>query len=146
MDIVLVRLLHLLGAVMLLGNLLVTGFWALNLYRMRDPAHFRQMARAMLWADLIFTVAGGSVLGVTGFMLLEARGIPLETPWVTRGAAALGGAALVWIAVMVPLQNRLTRIPGDDRRALKRVFVRWMLAVWTVTAILVYGLVVMVRK
>lgn len=146
MNIVLIRLLHLLGTVMLLGNLMVTGFWALFLYRVRDTVPFRQVARAMLWADLIFTVVGGSLLGVTGFMLIKAQGIPFETSWVIRGATALGLAGFLWIAAIVPLQNRLTRIFADDRRALKRVFVRWIVAVWTVIAVLCYGLVTMVRR
>jgi uncharacterized membrane protein len=145
MNFQVVRFLHLLGAVMLLGNLMVTGFWAWYFYAGRDAVVFRHAVRAILWADLIFTVVGASVLGVTGFMLLEARELTFATGWVKKGGAALGIAMTLWLFVMVPLQNRMTRTFADDRRALKRVFTRWMLTLWTVTAVLLYGLVVMVH-
>ena len=146
MDTVSVRFLHLLGTILLLGNVTVTAFWALYFYRVRDTVPFRRVAKAMLLADFIFTVVGGTLLGVTGFMLLKARGIPLETPWVVRGASALGLAGLLWVAVLLPLLNRLARNPSDDRRTLRRIFFRWMVAVWVVTGVLIYGLVVMVRR
>jgi hypothetical protein len=47
---------------------------------------------------------------------------------------------------MVPLQNRMARMFADDRRALRKVFMRWMLTLWTVTAVLLYGLIVMVHR
>ncbi|MGE3526569.1 MAG: DUF2269 family protein, partial [Gemmatimonadales bacterium] len=53
------KLIHVAGAVLLLGNVTVTGFWSLFLFFKREAVPFRRVAQAILWADLVFTVLGG---------------------------------------------------------------------------------------
>ena len=77
----LLRALHVTAAVLLLGNVTVTGFWAIFLYRVRDTVPFRQVARAILWADFYFTALGGTLLVITGFLLLNARGLSFLRTW-----------------------------------------------------------------
>ncbi len=50
---------HIAGAVLLIGNVTVTGFWAIFLYRQRAAVPFRPVAWAILWTDLAFTLLGG---------------------------------------------------------------------------------------
>ena len=45
-DIAILRVLHVAGAVLLLGNVTVTGVWAAYLYRARDRVPFQPVARA----------------------------------------------------------------------------------------------------
>ena len=146
-DVAVLRSLHVIAAVLLLGNVTVTGFWALFLYRVRDTVPFRQVARAILWSDFIFTIGGGTLLTVTGILLAQARGLPFpETAWLLRGSAALALATLLWAVFLLPDQARLVRIPADDRRTLRRVFLRWMVVGWLATGVLFYGLVAMVTR
>jgi uncharacterized membrane protein len=141
------RALHVSAAVLLLGNVTVTGFWATFLYRVRDTVPFRQVARAILWADFFFTAVGGALLAVTGILLLRARHLPfMETSWVVRGASALGLALLLWLVFLLRDQFKLMRMPKDDRRGLRTIFLRWTIVGWITTFILFYGLWVMVAK
>jgi len=143
----LLRFLHVLSAVLLLGNVTVTGFWAIFLYRVRDTVPFRQVARAILWSDLLFTAGGGAVLTVTGILLAQARQLPFpETGWVLKGAVSLAVATLLWLVLLLPDQARLARVPADDRRTLRRIFLRWTLVGWTATGVLFYGLYAMVTR
>ena len=143
----LLRTLHVAGAVLLLGNVTVTGFWAAFLYRARDLVPFRPVAHAILWADFVFTLAGGALLTVSGILLVVRRGYrPLETPWLLHGIVALAVATVIWLAVLLPDQWRLERLaPGDDR-GLRRLFLRWSVVGWADTLILFYGLWAMVGK
>jgi len=141
------RALHILGAVLLVGNVIVTGFWAAFLYAQRSGVPFRPVARAILWTDLLFTIGGASLLTFTGIQLIVARGYPFwETPWLVKGVGSLALATLLWLAVLVPDQFRLERLAADDVAGLRRVFLRWSVVGWLSTALLVNALWVMVRK
>jgi uncharacterized membrane protein len=143
----LLRTLHIAGAVLLLGNVTVTGFWALYLYRARGAVPFRPVARAILWTDLVFTAGGGALLTISGILLVRLRGYPvLETPWLLKGIVALAVATLAWILVLLPDQWRLERLPPGDDVHLRRIFLRWSVVGWAATAVLFYGLWVMVGK
>ena len=67
-DVGLLRLIHVAGAVLLLGNVTITGFWAVFLYRARKVVPFRLVARAILWTDLVFTTVGGMMLVISGIL------------------------------------------------------------------------------
>jgi uncharacterized membrane protein len=141
------KTLHVVGAVLLLGNVTVTGFWALVLYRARGTVPFRPVARAILWADLLFTVVGGALLTATGIMMARAQGWPLlATPWIRKGIAALAGASLVWLVALLPDQWRMERLAAGEDAELRRLFLRWSVLGWSATALLFYGLWAMVGK
>ena len=138
-DIGLLRLLHVAGAVLLLGNVTVTGVWAAYLYRVRDRVPFRPVARAILWTDLIFTVGGGTLLTVSGILLALRRGYQVAgTPWLAKGIGALVVATLLWLTVLLPEQLRMERAADDE--LLRRAFRRWSAVGWAATGVLYYGL------
>jgi uncharacterized membrane protein len=139
-EIAILRVLHVAGAVLLLGNVTVTGVWAAYLYRARNRVPFQPVARAILWTDLIFTVGGGTLLTVSGILLALRRGYAVAgTPWLLRGIAALGTATVLWLVVLLPEQLRMERAVDDDA-ALRRAFRRWSVVGWAATAVLYYGL------
>ena len=138
-EIGLLRLLHVAGAVLLLGNVTVTGVWAAYLYRARDGVPFRPVARAILWTDLIFTVGGGTLLTVSGILLALRRGYQVAgTPWLAKGIGALVVATLLWLTVLLPEQLRMERAADDE--LLLRAFRRWSAVGWAATGVLYYGL------
>lgn len=139
--------LHVLGAVLLLGNVVVTGIWAALLYRSRSTVGFRAITRGILWTDLLFTLVGGILLTVTGILMTRAKGIPiLGTPWVKHGVYLLGLSTLFWLVFLLPDQFRMERVdPSDDAR-FRRLFLRWSVIGWISTALLFAGLWVMVTK
>ncbi|HTC24722.1 MAG TPA: DUF2269 family protein [Gemmatimonadales bacterium] len=141
------RVAHVVGAVLLVGNVTVTGLWAAYLYQARREVPFRIVARAILWTDLVFTVGGGTLLVVSGALLVRAGGYAIsDTPWLVQGIAALAASAVLWVTVLLPDQWRLERIAPADDATLKRVFLRWSIVGWTATALLFYGLWAMVSK
>jgi uncharacterized membrane protein len=143
----LLRALHVTGAVLLIGNVTVTGFWATFFYRRRASVPFAGVARAVLWADVIFTLSGGVLLTVSGILLTIAHGYRVaETPWLWRGIAALAVATLLWLGFLLPDQWRLERAAPGDERALRRLFRRWSVVGWTATLVLFYGLWCMAAK
>jgi uncharacterized membrane protein len=141
------RMLHVTGALLLLGNVMVTGFWAAYLYRSRATVEFRRVARGIMWADAVFTLGGGALLTISGVLLAGRLGLPpLGTPWLLKGIVALVAATFVWLVILLPLQFRLERIAPTDEPGLRRTFLQWSVIGWADTAILLYGLLAMVTK
>jgi uncharacterized membrane protein len=146
-DYGLLKTLHVIGAVLLVGNVTVTGVWALYLYRVRDQVPFRPVARAILWTDLIFTLGGGALLTITGVLMIRAAGLPWrETPWLARGIGGLAGSTLLWLVMLLPDQWRLERLEAGDGAGLRRLFLRWSVVGWTATVLLYWVLWQMVGK
>lgn len=141
------KAIHVIGAVLLVGNVTVTGVWSLYLYRHWREATipFRPVARAILWTDLLFTLGGGIVLTVTGILMgLEGNFPFFRTPWLVKGIGALSLSTLSWLAILLPDQYRLER--ADDPATIRRLFLRWSVVGWASTAVLFYGLWAMVTK
>lgn len=144
-SLVVLKLLHIGAAVLLLGNVTVTGVWAAYLYRVRDAVPFVRVARVIMLTDWIFTLSGGAVLTFTGIQLALREGLRVrDTPWLIHGIAALAVSTLVWLVVLLPDQLRMER--GADGPALRRIFLRWSVAGWVSTALLFYGLYAMVTR
>lgn len=139
--------LHVLGAVLLLGNVVVTGIWAALLYRARSTVGFRAISRGILWTDLIFTLVGGIVLTVTGILMTRAQGISIfGTPWVRHGVLLLATSTLLWLVFLLPDQFRMERVDPTDDARFRQLFLRWSVIGWLSTAFLFGGLWVMVTK
>jgi uncharacterized membrane protein len=145
-QLALLRALHVTGAVLLLGNVTVTGFWATYLYRSGGQVPFRPVARAILWTDLLFTTLGGALLTISGILLAMHHGLRVsDTPWLMKGIAALALSTLLWLVVLLPAQLRLERLPPGAPE-LRRVFLRWSAVGWAATLLLFYGLWAMVAQ
>ena len=138
---------HVAGAVLLLGNVTVTGFWAAWLYRARDAMQFARTARTIMLADWIFTVVGGTVLTFTGIQLALREGLDvMHTPWIRHGIGALAAATVLWLVLLLPDQRRMERLGPEDGERLRRVFLRWRVVGWASTLALFYGLWAMVTR
>ena len=61
------KALHVVAAILFVGNVIVTGIWTAIFFRARRTHDFRVAARAIVFTDWIFTVGGGALLtlGVT---------------------------------------------------------------------------------
>jgi uncharacterized membrane protein len=139
--------LHIAAAVLMVGNVTVTGVWATFYFRWRKDADFRLAARAILWTDLIFTFLGGAALTITGILLARHAGMPiLETPWIRRSALLLAISTLLWLTILLPDQWRMERLDPSRDDFLKVVFTRWSVVGWGSTVLLFVALWSMVLK
>ena len=141
------KALHITAAVLMVGNVTITGVWAAFYFRWRKVADFRIAARVILWTDLFFTFLGGAALTISGILLARQAGLPiLETPWIRRSALLLAVSTLLWLAILLPDQRRLERL-DDSRDELRRaVFTRWSVVGWGSTLLLFVAMWSMVVK
>jgi uncharacterized membrane protein len=142
----LLKTVHVLAAILFVGNVIVTGVWAQMSFNARRSTDFLLAARAIVVTDWWFSVGAGSVLVQSGIWLAFSRGMPIwGTPWIRQAIIALALSTVLWVAVVVPAQRTMKRVARDPV-GLEAAYRRWGITGWTATIPLVYAVWCMVAK
>jgi len=104
------KTLHIVGVVLFVGNIVVTGWWKAMADRTRDARIVAFAQRQVTLTDWVFTLGGVVLVGLGGFGNALSHGMPLTTPWLQWGATLFTLSGLIWIAVLIPLQTKLARL------------------------------------
>ena len=124
--------LHVLGAVILLGNIVTAGFWKMRADRTGNPAVIHHAAETVMVADYVFTVPGILLLLLSGTLMAARAGYSLGAwSWFTLSLLLFVLTGLLWSAVLLPLQRQMIRLSAraletgaiDD--AYRRASLRW---------------------
>lgn len=140
--------LHIVCAVLWLGNFVVTGFWSIRAWRTGTRELRAFAAREILVTDVVFTLAFGSAVTASGFALAAREGVsPLATAWTRAALEVLAASGVLWIAVLLPLEVRMRRLARHGSEAsLARAFAWWNVVGWSITAALFAVIYLMVGK
>lgn len=98
------KVLHLACACLLLGNVIVSGVWALFAERTRNHAIIQFSNRMVLLTDFFFTLLGALGLVITGTTMASDFGGHVNHPWMQWAYALLSLSGLIWLLVLVPIQ------------------------------------------
>jgi uncharacterized membrane protein len=147
------KLLHLLGVVLLVGNVTVTAIWKLYADGTRDPVIVAFAQRLVTITDWFFTFWGIVLLVVGGYGAAWLAGMDvLRDGWLVWSEAMFALAGVVWLVLLVPVQVRQARLargfaPG---RAIPAEYWRlgriWIAGGLVATVPLVAATWVMIRK
>ncbi len=146
-------ILHIVGIVLLIGNVTVTAFWKVMADRSRDARLIAHAQYLVTWADWLFTLGGIVLTIVGGYGAAIVAGYALFTqPWLVWGQLLFLASGLIWVGILLPAQVRQARMArafadgGQIPAAYWRDAKRWL--VWGIVATvpLVAGIVVMVVK
>ncbi len=147
----LLKTLHVLGAVLFLGNIIVTAVWKSLADRTRNAVVIGFSQRLVTITDIAFTATGIVLLAWTGPVMATRLG-GMGIPWVAWGAGLFAAAGLVWLAVLIPvqiLQARLARGFAHGGAIPPRYWTLariWMIGGIAATLLPLAALVVMVMK
>ena len=101
------KLLHILGAILLVGNIIITGVWIFMAERTNNSDVMRFAARMVNWADVFFTVPGILLLITNGDILSEQWGGIFQVSWIVASLVLFAFSGMVWIGLLLRYQNRL---------------------------------------
>ncbi|TQF38542.1 membrane protein [Bradyrhizobium sp. UNPF46] len=127
----LVKFLHVLGAIVILGTGTGIAFFMLMAHRTNDVAFIARTASVVVIADAIFTLSAVLLQPVTGGLLMMLSATPITERWLLASLALFCIAGLFWIPVVfMQIEMRdLARKAAEQRVALpERYFVlfrRW---------------------
>ena len=102
----LLRLVHVVGATVLLGTGAGIAFFMVMAVRTRNPALIAHVAGTVVVADTLFTATAAVLQPVTGYLLVEAIGWSLWEGWIVLSLALYVLTGLFWLPV-VRIQMRL---------------------------------------
>ena len=96
----LIKYLHLLGAIVILGTGSGIAFFMLTAHRSRDPAFIAATAATVVIADMLFTLSAVILQPVTGGVLMVLSGTTLAECWLVTSLGLYAVAGLFWIPVI----------------------------------------------
>ncbi len=148
------KLLHILGVVMFVGNITTGVFWHWHAERTRNPRLLAHAMDGVIQSDRFFTVPGVVLIIATGVVAAIHAGFPLlGTPWILWALILLSVSGLVFMFRLAPLQRKLRDFAqagaasgSFDFDAYSRLAMQWK--VWGMVATLapLLALGVMVLK
>ena len=105
----LLKTLHILSSVVLVGTGLGSAFYLFCVNRIRNLPAQAVVARLVVLADWIFTTPAIILQPLTGMILLQLAGWPLRTPWIMWSIVLYLLAGACWLPV-VWLQIEMKRM------------------------------------
>ena len=98
------KVIHLVCACLFLGNVIVSGVWALLAERTRNHAIIQFSNKMVLITDAMFTFLGAVGVVWTGHGMAENFGGADSHPWIQWSYWLLTFSGLIWLFVLVPIQ------------------------------------------
>ncbi|MBC7841620.1 MAG: DUF2269 domain-containing protein [Gemmatimonadaceae bacterium] len=147
------KVVHLLGVILLVGNVTATSVWKVFADRTNNPQVVAFAQRLVTVTDWFLTVPGIVLILIGGFGSAASAGIaPFKAPWLQISELLFVAAGLIWVAILIPLQMRQARaarifeygmsVPAGYRRD-ARLWLWWGILA---TLLLLIAVVVMVVK
>lgn len=95
-----VRLLHVLGACVLIGTGAGIAFFMVMAHRTKDAASIAHTAGIVVIADMLFTATAAIAQPITGIILARDLGWPLWDGWIAVSLALYVFIGLFWLPVV----------------------------------------------
>jgi uncharacterized membrane protein len=142
---------HVIGAVMFIGNIVVTAAWMILsvLSKQRVVVHFA--AKTVNRADLLFTVPGIVLLFLNGLVLAPAfgNGSILGASWVVAALLLLSLSGVIWLVFLLRYQSAMITLSASGEQLTSEfldVFRNWGIWGGIATLLPILSLLLMVFK
>jgi uncharacterized membrane protein len=108
-DFVVFKLIHVVGAAVLLGTGAGIAFFMLMAHRTGDARTVAAVARIVVIADFVFTATAVVAQPITGLLLANEAGYPLTSGWILLSLALYVWTGAWWLPV-VWMQHRMWKL------------------------------------
>lgn len=100
---------HIFGAIIFMGNIIVTAVWASMARRTRDGNAVRFATRGIVVTDIALTTPGVILLLLNGG-ILGTEWFKAGASWIFVSVGLFVVSAIIWLAGLVPMQGRMNRL------------------------------------
>jgi uncharacterized membrane protein len=127
------KYLHVLGAIVILGTGSGIAFFMLMAHRTRDAAFIAQTASVVVIADALFTATAVVAQPITGGLLMWVEGMSTVEPWLIGALALYVTAGLFWVPVVfmqIEMRDLARRAIQENAPLPRRYFAlydRWLM-------------------
>ena len=105
------KLLHILGIVLFLGNIIITGWWKVMADKTKHPLIIAFAQRQVTLTDFVFTAGGAGLVLVTGLInAMSLNSDYLSINWISWGYWMFIISGLIWALILIPVQIKQARM------------------------------------
>jgi uncharacterized membrane protein len=107
----LLKTLHIVGVVLFLGNIVVTGWWKAMADRTGNPVVIAFAQRQVTLTDWVLTAAGALLVAGTGLGNAALHDMDyLHIRWLSWGYGLFVLSGVIWVMVLIPIQIAQARL------------------------------------
>ena len=119
------KLIHVLAAIIFLGNITIGIFWKIQADKSMDRHRIADAFKNIILADKIFTMPSVTILFVFGMGAAMQGGYSLvETPWIFWGIIMLAISAFAFMSKLVPIQKQILTLVKDEKKYTQDEYLR----------------------
>lgn len=104
------KVVHLFGVVLFLGNIVVTGWWKNMADRTKNTQIIAFAQRQVTLTDYIFTAGGALILFVAGASNVAIHGLDISSQWLKMGNLMFVLSGVIWAAILIPTQIKQAKM------------------------------------
>ncbi len=101
------KMLHIFGAVLFLGNIIVTAFWKTFADLSKDWRVIAFSQKLVTYTDIFFTTVGVLIIAITGILMAKQYANYLHLKWIAWGISLFIASGIIWLSILIPLQIKL---------------------------------------
>jgi len=102
--------LHLIGVVLFIGNIITAAFWKVRADLQKNPILIHNTVKNVMLADYVFTLPGLVLIIVSGIvMAVQANMLVPGLNWLTVSLVLFAITGVVWLTILIPLQRAMIR-------------------------------------
>jgi uncharacterized membrane protein len=146
------KLVHLIGACVLLGTGLGIAFFMWMAHRTGDAGIIASTGRIVVIADAVFTASAAILQPLTGAALAHVMGLPLLEPWIVCSFALYLFVGACWLPVVwIQIRLRDLAVAARDARQplpaqYRKLFRIWFALGWPAFAGVIAIFALMIAK
>ncbi len=107
------KVVHIFGVVIFLGNIIVTGWWKNMADLTKNPQIIAYAQRQVTLTDYIFTGGGVLILLVAGMTNVYLHDMSYATKWLGHGMTIFLVSGVIWAAVLIPVQAKQAKMARE---------------------------------
>ena len=98
---------HIFGAVLFLGNIIVTAFWKTFANFSNDWRVIAFSQKLVTYTDIFLTTLGVLIIAVTGMLMAQQYANYLHIRWIAWGISLFIASGIIWVSILIPLQIKM---------------------------------------
>jgi uncharacterized membrane protein len=112
------RVLHVLGAVMLIGELVFSGLWFGRAVARGDASLRSYVLATMAWTSKTYALPAILVNLLTGLLLIHYTRTPMETAiWLPIALLVYVVVTALWHGILIPRRKKMAAMIGEPEKA-----------------------------
>ncbi|MBI5512841.1 MAG: DUF2269 family protein [Deltaproteobacteria bacterium] len=135
------KALHILGVILLVGNMVVGPLWVILAWRSHNPKLLAWASRTLALADIAFTVPGAQLALWNGLAMAGIHGGVRAQAWLHQAVLLLFGIMVLSPTAILYYQERFIALAEAEapEEEFTRAFLRW--SFWGTLVFVPFGLV-----